>query len=612
MDFTKLTPGVSVVQGPDGDELTINGQKGIHNNVSVDGADFNNPFFGEQRGGQRPPFTFNLDAVQEVVVVNDGANAEFGRSSGGFVNVVTKSGTNDIHASAHFYYTNDALQAEAPHAGRRLRAEARLQPLSARLHARRTARAGPALLLPVGRLPERRHDQAARSRPGSSSGSWTPSRPSAARTRTAPIARTDDALALLAKVDWRATDSHLLTLRYAYTWSDQHNGTFDVNSWGRSANAIEKDFSKAITGLGALDLQRQPLERVPLPVRPRGPAASLRWPEHPRCTGRPLPDTAFDFVNSYRFGEPFFIPVAVPRRPQPVRRQRLLLLGPAHVQGGRRVQPHRAASQTFLGFANGRFIFARPTASWTTLPTPTTSSAATARARRRDPARRGRRSAAPCSSISSRPASAALRRRSRHSDDRSEGVGRLRAGHVAADAESDDQLGTALGGADRAAADHADPGALLRTRSSGRRAMGRSSRATARSRRTRACGSRASASRGIRRNDGKTVLRATFGIFYARIPGLNLASSRSTDGTRGQSIYRDSTFRTSVRPLPPLILASFRNRRLRRGPNHPGVFVVRQELPEPADDGMERLGRARGHSEPRRCCSATTGPTRCT
>src|SRR6185312_15698861 len=99
INFTKLTPGVSVVQGPDGDELTINGQKGIHNNVMVDGADFNNPFFGEQRGGQRPPFTFNLDAVQDFVVVADGANAEFGRSSGGFVNVVTKSGTNQLHGS---------------------------------------------------------------------------------------------------------------------------------------------------------------------------------------------------------------------------------------------------------------------------------------------------------------------------------------------------------------------------------------------------------------------------------------------------------------------------------------------------------------------------------
>src|SRR6266550_1291643 len=64
LELTKLTPGVAIVQGPDGDELSINGQKGIENNISVDGADFNNPFFGEQRGGQRPAFTFNLDSVK--------------------------------------------------------------------------------------------------------------------------------------------------------------------------------------------------------------------------------------------------------------------------------------------------------------------------------------------------------------------------------------------------------------------------------------------------------------------------------------------------------------------------------------------------------------------
>src|SRR3954454_19395403 len=113
LDYTKLTPGVTTVQGPDGDELSINGQKGIHNNISVDGADFNNPFFGEQRGGQRPAFTFNLDAVKEVVVVADGANAEFGRSSGGFVNVVTKSGTNQLRGSAHAYFKNQDLTSRA-------------------------------------------------------------------------------------------------------------------------------------------------------------------------------------------------------------------------------------------------------------------------------------------------------------------------------------------------------------------------------------------------------------------------------------------------------------------------------------------------------------------
>src|SRR6267143_92289 len=113
INLTLLTPNVAIVQGPDGDELTVAGQRGIHNNVSVDGADFNNPFFGEQRGGQRPAFTFNLDAVKEMVVIADGANAEFGRSTSGFVNVITKSGTNELKGTAHVVFKNDSLSSNA-------------------------------------------------------------------------------------------------------------------------------------------------------------------------------------------------------------------------------------------------------------------------------------------------------------------------------------------------------------------------------------------------------------------------------------------------------------------------------------------------------------------
>jgi hypothetical protein len=115
LNLTLLTPNVAIVQGPDGDELTVAGQRGIHNNVSVDGADFNNSFFGEQRGGQRPAFTFNLDAVRELVVVAGGANAEFGRSSGGFVNVITKSGTNELHGSLHYFGKFYALSGSPSH-----------------------------------------------------------------------------------------------------------------------------------------------------------------------------------------------------------------------------------------------------------------------------------------------------------------------------------------------------------------------------------------------------------------------------------------------------------------------------------------------------------------
>src|SRR6185503_16250663 len=51
-DLLTLTPGVSIVQGPDGDEITFSGQRGMYNNISLDGGDYNNGFFGEQVGGQ--------------------------------------------------------------------------------------------------------------------------------------------------------------------------------------------------------------------------------------------------------------------------------------------------------------------------------------------------------------------------------------------------------------------------------------------------------------------------------------------------------------------------------------------------------------------------------
>src|ERR1700682_2531667 len=110
-DPLTLTPGVSIVQGPDGDEITFSGQRGVFNNVSLDGGDYNNGFFGEQLGGQRAAIDIPLDAVKEFQVVATGANAEYGRTAGGVVNVITKSGTNDVHGSAFHFQRLEALTA---------------------------------------------------------------------------------------------------------------------------------------------------------------------------------------------------------------------------------------------------------------------------------------------------------------------------------------------------------------------------------------------------------------------------------------------------------------------------------------------------------------------
>ena len=65
--------------------------------------------------------------------------------------------------------------------------------------------------------------------------------------RTAPITRDNNATATLGKIDWYASPKNLFTARYNFAHARQPNGTFDVEQWGRSANAIERDFSNTIS-----------------------------------------------------------------------------------------------------------------------------------------------------------------------------------------------------------------------------------------------------------------------------------------------------------------------------------------------------------------------------
>ena len=105
-DFITLTPTVQV--DPQRGQLSFAGQRGINANVSVDGADYNQPFFGGIRGGERSnnAFTLPQEAVQEFQVVAAGYSAEFGRSTGGLVNAITKSGSNTLHGSAFLVTRN--------------------------------------------------------------------------------------------------------------------------------------------------------------------------------------------------------------------------------------------------------------------------------------------------------------------------------------------------------------------------------------------------------------------------------------------------------------------------------------------------------------------------
>jgi Carboxypeptidase regulatory-like domain/TonB dependent receptor len=85
--------------------LSLGGQRGINTNVTIDGVDFNNAFFGGTVGGAegRSPLSISQESIKEFTVITNGASVEFGRSGGGFVNVITKNGTNDLNGSLFYY-----------------------------------------------------------------------------------------------------------------------------------------------------------------------------------------------------------------------------------------------------------------------------------------------------------------------------------------------------------------------------------------------------------------------------------------------------------------------------------------------------------------------------
>jgi Carboxypeptidase regulatory-like domain/TonB dependent receptor len=118
-DLALLAPGIS--QDPRGltsssnGDLAFGGVRGYQSTMLVDGADNNNSFFAQARGRYRAPYQFSNEVVQEFRVSSNTYGAEIGRSGGGVVNVVTKSGTNQLHGSGFYYIRDSSTSAQHPY-----------------------------------------------------------------------------------------------------------------------------------------------------------------------------------------------------------------------------------------------------------------------------------------------------------------------------------------------------------------------------------------------------------------------------------------------------------------------------------------------------------------
>jgi len=111
-DFALLAPTAQAIAGTRG-TFRIAGQPGDYLALHVDGADFTNNFFGEFFGSlETRNLTLPLEAVQEFQISAGGFGAEFGRSNGGLVNVVTKSGTNTLRGSGAYFLRHNKLTAD--------------------------------------------------------------------------------------------------------------------------------------------------------------------------------------------------------------------------------------------------------------------------------------------------------------------------------------------------------------------------------------------------------------------------------------------------------------------------------------------------------------------
>ena len=371
-DLLTLTPGVSVVQGPDGDEITFAGQRGVFNNISLDGGDYNNGFFGEQMGGQRAAIDITLDAVKEFQVVATGANAEFGRTAGGVVNVITKSGTNQVDGSLFHFQRLEALTSNTSD-GKPLKDFRREQfggtvggPI---------ARDRTFFFLALEGIREKL------TRPNLSEAIGTPCPVSAPTiganealinqspdcqrlaligffraTRNQeegePVEHTINNNAALAKFDWTISPSNNLSVSYNFNYSKNTNQTFDVSSYGNSANGIEGPSKIQVLNLNLFStVSANRLNEFHVTYsredRPRS-AIDSNVPA----------DTGMGFGPSFRFGNPFFL---APNVDELVKRFQIknnfsIVTGRHLIKfGGEWL--HTNNFQVFRGFFEGRYLF---------------------------------------------------------------------------------------------------------------------------------------------------------------------------------------------------------------------------------------------------------------
>jgi hypothetical protein len=292
----------------------------VFNNISLDGATITTDS-SANRSAAACAVDITLDAIKEFQVIANGASAEFGRTAGGVVNVITKSGTNDAKGSLFYHQRLEGLTSNTSDG----------KPLDD-FHREQF---GGTLGGPIKKNQifffgayEGIQENLSRANLGDPIGTPCPvSNPTlganealinsnsdcqrvalinffkASRNQdeSLPVVHQVNNNALLGKLDWVLSTTNNLQLSYNFNYSDNLNQTFDVPTYGTSANGTE--------GPAKINIFNANLFTTLSPSRLNEFHITVSRESRPRsATESNIPaDTGMGFGPSFRFGNPFFL-----------------------------------------------------------------------------------------------------------------------------------------------------------------------------------------------------------------------------------------------------------------------------------------------------------------
>jgi hypothetical protein len=312
--------------------------------------------------------------VKEFQVVATGATAEFGRTASGVVNIITRSGTNEVHGSLFHYQRHENLSSNTSD-GKPLKDFHReqfggtiggpivkdrafyffaIERITGNLQRDNLSAQVGATACPVSAPTIAANEALINSNSDCQRLSLINFiRATRSQEEGLPVRRPIYTTALLGKVDWHLTASNQLAISYNFNASKKVNETFDVATYGNSANGIEGNFAKIhsfnvnlFSSLSATKVNEAHFTYL-REVRPRT-SVNSNVPA----------DTGIGFAPSFRFGRPFFL---APNIDETFWRSQIkdnfsIVWGKHTVKfGGEWI--HSLNDQVFRGFFLGRYLF---------------------------------------------------------------------------------------------------------------------------------------------------------------------------------------------------------------------------------------------------------------